>query len=202
MTPLTRRATIEFRRATPDQLAAGRAWYSEANDIARDQANEFGVTVETASGILAALSPRLGWGPNVMLAERVLSHRGTLQRGGLGRSLAQANAIYAGAAPLTVLGGPKTRAFYTSILTAGTEGGAVIDRHAWDMLTGIRGAKAPTAKQYHAAAKVMHRAAEILDETVHAVQATTWLTWRSKFWSDTAFALNIQPTLPGARAWV
>jgi hypothetical protein len=202
VTPLTRRATIEFRRATPAQLDAGRAWYAEANDIARDQADEFGVTIETASGIIAALSPRLGWGQNVMLAERVLSHHGTLQRGALGRSLAQANAIYAGAAPLDVLGGPKTRAFYTGILTAGTEGGAVIDRHAWDMLTGIRGATPPTLKQYRTAADVMHRAAEILGETVHTVQATTWLAWRSRWWSERAFALNIQPTLPGARAWV
>lgn len=201
MTPLTRRATAEFRRATKSQLDAGRAWYIEAHEIARDQANEHGVTIEVASGILAATSPRLGWGPNVMIAERVLASRGTLDRGALGRSLQQARHIYHGESPLLVLGGPKTRAFYTAILTAGEEGGAVVDRHAWDMLTGTRGATPPTAKQYAEGAERMQRAASILGESVHTVQAVTWLVWRSRFWSRDAFSHRPQPMLEGARQW-
>lgn len=201
MTPLTRRATAEFRRATIAQREAGAAWYQEAHEVAREQANEYGVTIEVTSGVLAALSPRLGWGPNVALAERMLYTKGALDHGGLGRSLQQARHIYAGADPLVVLNGPKTRAFYQAILTAGEEGDPVIDRHAWDMLVGQRGATPPTRKQYAEAAAKMQRAASILSVTAHTVQATTWLAWRSRFWSKTAFAHNPQPMLEGARSW-
>lgn len=187
MVPLTRRATAEYRRATEAQREAGAAWYQEAHAVAAHQAEEYGLAVEKTSGIIAALSPRLGWGPNVMLAERMLASEGRLMHGGLGRSLEQARHIHAGADPLVVLGGPKTRAFYTAILTAGQEGAAVIDRHAWDMLTGERGAPSPTIKQYRTAAECMKRAAKIVGVGVHELQAATWVTWRSRFWSDGAF---------------
>lgn len=187
MSPLTRRATATFRSATEDQLRRGRDWYPEAHRVARNQADEHGVTIEVASGVLAALSPRLGWGPNVMLAERMLASHGTLDHGALGRSLAGAREIYAGTAPLEVLGGPKTRAFYQAILTAGESPDAVIDRHAWDMLVNQRGATPPTRKQYVEAADRMQRAASILGETVSNVQATAWIVWRHRFWADGAF---------------
>lgn len=199
MTPLTRRATAEYQRATRAQREAGARWYIEAHEIARDQADEHGVTIEVASGVIAATSPRLGWGPNVMIAERMLASRGTLDHGGLSRSLQQARHIYAGADPKVVLGGPKTRAFYVAILTAGESGRAVIDRHAWDMLTGERGATSPTAKQYATAAEMMARAAKIVGIGVHELQATTWVAWRSRFWSKTAFGHKPQPMLEGAR---
>ncbi len=187
MTPLTRRATSTFRAATADQLERGRSWYPDAHAIARRQADDRGLTIETTSGILAALSPRLGWGPNVALAERMLESRGTLSHGALGRSLQQARSIHAGAHPLDVLGGPKTRAFYRAILTAGAAPEPVIDRHAWDMLVGRRGAASPSARQYAEAAEKMSRAAAILGAPVSEVQATTWVAWRSRFWADGAF---------------
>ena len=199
--PLTRRATAEYRRATSAQREEGAAWYAEAHAVAREQAEEYHLTIEQTSGVLAALSPRLGWGPNCALAERMLASGGTLDHGGLSRSLQQARHIYAGADPKVVLGGPKTRAFYVAILTAGESGRAVIDRHAWDMLTGERGATPPTAKQYATAAEMMARAAKIVGIGVHELQATTWVAWRSRFWSKTAFGHNPQPMLEGARSW-
>lgn len=201
MSPLTRRATAEFRAATPRQRSKGEQWYPDAHGVARDQVEEYGVTIEVASGIIAALSPRLGWGSNVMLAERMLNSRGTLDRGYLSRGLAQARAIHAGADPLEVLRGPKTRAFYLAVLTAGEGGGAVIDRHAWDMLVGKRGATPPTTRQYRDAADKMSRAAGILGVGVHVVQATTWVSWREKFWSPGAFGHAPRAMLEGARAW-
>jgi hypothetical protein len=202
MTPLTRRATTLYRAATPTQRAAGEGWYQEAHDIAASQAETYDVTVEVAAGIIAATSPRLGWGPNVMLSERMLASGGTLERGGLGRSLAQARAIYAGADADEVLRGPKTNAFYHAIVTAGGSPVPVIDRHAWDMLTGKRQAPAPTLGQYRQASLVMIRAAKILDAPVHHVQATTWLAHRAKYWSESAFNLTARkPMLEGAATW-
>lgn len=189
MTPLTRRATAAYRSASDDQLERGRVWYPEAHEIARSQAVEYGTTIEVTSGIIAALSPRLGWGPNVVLAERMLASHGTLDHGALGGNLAKARAIHAGTTPLDVLGGPKTRAFYQSILTAGESADAVIDRHAWDMLVGERGATPPTLRQYREAADRMTRAASIVGVPVSVMQATTWLAWKDRFWSTTAFGL-------------
>lgn len=202
MRPLTRRATTTYRNATPQQVEAGHSWYPEAHQVAASQAGTYGVTIEVAAGVLAALSPRLGWGPNVMLAERMLATGGTLDRGGLGRSLAQARAIHAGADPDEVLRGPKTHAFYHAILTAGDSETPVIDRHAWDMLTGRRGAPPPTNRQYRDAAAKMRRAAEILGVTAHQAQAVTWLVHRAKHWKPGAFDLTARrPMLEGAASW-
>lgn len=176
-----------FRAASADQLERGRAWYPDAHAVARDQAAEHGVTIEVASGVIAALSPRMGWGQNIMLAERMLASGGTLDHGALGGNLEKARTIYAGIHPLAVLRGPKTRAFYSAILTAGESPDAVIDRHAWDMLVGERGATPPTARQYRIGAERMARAAGILRESVATVQATTWLVQRELHWRKGAF---------------
>jgi hypothetical protein len=199
--PLTRRATAEYRTASAGQVEAGHAWYPKANEIARDMAAEHMVTVEVASGILAALSPRLGWGKNVMMAERMLSSGGTLDHGILGRSLAHGRAIYDGAHPLKVMRGPKTVAFYHAILTAGESLDAVIDVHAWAMLVGERGTPPPTVRQYREAAGCMTRAAKILGVGVHDVQATTWLTWRARRYKPGTFDHNPNPTLEGLDQW-
>lgn len=195
LTPLTRRATAEYRTATTEQREQGHAWYSTAHEIARDQAAEHLVPIEVTAGILAALSPRLSWAKNVLYAERMLSSLGTLDRGLLGRSLMHGRAIYDGAAPLDVLNGPKTRAFYQAILSAGESKDAVIDVHAWAMLTGERGGAAPTVKQYRDAASRMSSAAKILGVGVHDVQATGWLTWRARFWQAGTHDHNPQQML-------
>lgn len=197
MAALTRRATAEFRKAPPSRVTAGRSWYAEANAIARGQAERHGVTIEVAAGVIAALSPRMGWATNVGVAERMLRLDGALEGGALSRSIQQARAIYDGGRPLDVLSGPKVRAFYTAILTSGEEGSAVIDRHAWDMLTGRRGSPPPTQRQYAEAAAIMARAAVILNERLHDTQAVTWLQWRARFWSRTAFSLTPQSALEG-----
>lgn len=201
LAPLTRRATAEYRTASPRQVEAGHQWYPAAHEIARNMADEHLVTIEVAAGILAALSPRLGWGKNVMMAERMLSSLGTLDHGILGRSLAHGRAIYDGAHPLEVMKGPKTVAFYNAILTAGESPDAVIDVHAWAMLVGERGTPPPTNKQYREAADRMAKAAKILGVSVHEVQATTWLTWRARFWTPGTFDHTPQPMLEGANSW-
>jgi len=202
MTPLTRRATTTYRKASPQQIDAGHRWYEEAHLVAASQAGTYDVTIEVAAGVLSALSPRMGWGPNVMVAERLLASGGTLSRGALTRSLDQARAIYAGEDPDRVLRGLKTNAFYHAIITGGETGTPVIDRHAWDMLTGQRQAPPPTNRQYRIAAATMTRAAEILGVPVHAAQATTWLVHRRRFWNEGAFDLAARkPMLEGAATW-
>ena len=47
-------------------------WYVGANKIANELAKKHGVSVETASGVIASLSPQKDWYQNLSLAERVL----------------------------------------------------------------------------------------------------------------------------------
>jgi len=193
---------MAYRAATAHQIDAGHRWYVDAHTVAASQAETYGTTIEVAAGVLAATSPRLGWGPNVMIAERMLASGGTLERGALGRSLATARAICAGGDPDKILRGPKTNAFYHAIITAGGSPTPVIDRHAWDMLVGQRQAPPPNLGQYRQAASVMERAADILAVGVHEVQAVTWLVQRAKFWNEGAFDLTARkPMLEGAATW-
>jgi len=47
-------------------------WYVGANKIAQDFSKKYGVSLQSASGVLAALSPQKDWYMNVSLAERTL----------------------------------------------------------------------------------------------------------------------------------
>ena len=47
-------------------------WYVGANKIANELAKKYGLSVETTSGVIAALSPQKDWYQNLSLAERVL----------------------------------------------------------------------------------------------------------------------------------
>lgn len=49
-----------------------RHWYIGANRLAGGMAEEFGVSIEQAAGVIAALSPQKDWDQNVSLARRVL----------------------------------------------------------------------------------------------------------------------------------
>lgn len=183
MQPLTRRITTEYRNATREQIAAGRAWYPAAHSIARDMADHYNLTVGQTSGVISALSPITAWTDNVRRAWTALAdyaEHGTVSRGHTAHSIANVNMILRGDDPDTVLRGNKTSAFYRAILSGGADGIAVVDRHAWNMLLGTVGANAPTDKQYRTAAGMFQRAADILGAPVHTVQAVTWCAWRDR----------------------
>lgn len=183
MRPLTRRITTEYRNATRDQIIAGEEWYPTAQTIAHDMANRYNLTVEQTSGVISALSPITAWTDNIRRAWTALAdyaEHGTVTRGHTSHSIANVNMILRGEDPDTVLRGNKTNAFYRAILSGGTDGIAVVDRHAWNMLLGTVGANAPTDKQYRTAVDRFQRASDILDVPVHTVQAVTWCAWRDR----------------------
>lgn len=62
-----------FDNVRPEVRDVSKQWYVGANRIANELSEKHGVTVETASGVLAALSPQKDWYQNASLAERVLS---------------------------------------------------------------------------------------------------------------------------------
>lgn len=196
----TRHITAVYRAASDRDRAEGEAWYAEALHVAERVALATGHPVSVAVGVIAATSPRMGWGPNVRLAHRILS-TGDTSSGYLKVGLAAAARILQGEDPLLVLRARKVSNFYRAIVSAGVDG-VVVDRHALDIAHGerIEGQRpSPTERQYDDVAERYVRAARVLTRELGRtvspaeVQATTWLAWRRRYWSDGAFDLRALP---------
>lgn len=173
-----------FRQATGQEIIDGMNWYREAHDIGTRIAD--GDSAKGA-GVLAALSPMMGWGRNVMLAE--LAFIDGKASGGLKRNCAKADAIMAGNNPLDILGGDKVRAFYLAILDPENSIDVVVDRHAFDIAVGEvtndktrgilsrKGKYAEFAAAYVSAAEIVSVEMGVKISGV-AMQAITWTAWR------------------------
>jgi hypothetical protein len=183
-----------YRSADAQQVAAGLAWYPAAREIAGEIARDAGIPVETAAGILAALSPQTSWGQNVDWARELAA--GSPVSRGLGMSQARGMAILAGDRdPLDILGGRKVRAFYACIVTAGATDAVCVDRHAYDIATGQRGSHLTltdrlaehTQRAYVSAAARLRATGEAPGITGAQLQAVAWVTWRQRYWQAGAW---------------
>jgi len=195
--PLTRNVTGVYRTASVEHVQAGQDWYADAYRIAGSIAERHGVSTDTAAGIIAALSPLNSWGANVTLADRFIA-AGGLNEGYLGVGLTKAQKILDGAAPLTVLKSDKVSNFYRCIATAGITDAVCVDRHAYSIAHASRTVQVPslTPSRYAAIAETYRRAARILSRqgvkvSPAQVQAVTWVSWRSRYWSAGAFDLKV-----------
>lgn len=173
-----------FKLATGAEIIHGMNWYRDAHDIAGRIANGDYVA---GAGVLAALSPMMGWGRNVELAEKAFADGKA--SGGLKRNLEKSNRIMSGENPLDVLGGDKVRNFYLAILDPENSIGVVIDRHAFDIAVGevtndkTRGYLSRKGK-YEMFSHVYVEAAEMISLELGTkisgcqLQAITWVAWR------------------------
>lgn len=169
-----RRLVALWRAADRAVRTAGVQWYRRARATARRLARQHGCTLATASGVIAALSPRLGWTYNVLAADLVL---GAAERvpGVFQASLAKARAIADGARPLLVLRGPKVRAFYRALM--GDESAAVVD--VWTArAAGVDGDVSP--KTYAAIANALRMGANEVGTTTARLQAVAWVAVRGR----------------------
>jgi len=161
------------------------SWYQESRRVAQALAGEYGVSLSTVAGVIAALSPRVHWADNVKGAETVL-HRAAypdvfgpggelegLGRGvpGFGANIAKAERIAAGEAPLRVLGGDKVRAFYRAIM--GDSDAAVVDMWMLRAIGEPAHAKL-TTRQYAAVAEALRAAAREAGIDTADFQAVVW----------------------------
>ncbi len=125
-----------YARATDGDIDFGLHWYQQAHDAAKAIAGRCttATTVEVI-GVIAALSPGLSWGLNVLQAEQLLKAYETGAElpmvGSYGRkNVDKAVRILSHEWPLDVLGGNKVRAFFYNILFPTGESHVTIDRHA------------------------------------------------------------------------
>lgn len=170
MTEYAENILTVYRRATPSDLMEGMTWYQNAHLIAREAGN-----VAVGAGILSALSPRMPWSRNVTLARQ--GFVSPLDGGALKRSIASANAILAGANPLDILGGLKTRAFFDNILNPLTSGEVTVDTHAIK----IAGLDRDSAGKglYRDIANAYRDAANAVGIMPLEMQAVTWTVYRN-----------------------
>lgn len=178
-TPVARlRANVRkvYRRAESIDHTEGRAWYKEAQSIAREIGQG---DTRKGAGIIAALSPMVRWDKNIEYArEGVQSHVFT---GNFRKNNDKARRIFEGDAPESVLGGDKVRAFYENILTGGESETPVVDRHALAIALGRplndRERKI-TRAQYKRVAQVYRDVAREFKLAPSVLQAITWVAWR------------------------
>ncbi len=185
-TPEVANILAVFHTAGEAERVEGARWYDEAREIARTFAKRYGFTVAQTSGVIAALSPMLGWGENVRRAEECLSAfaRGETWGRCLPAGRASIARIMNGENPADVLTSQKVGAFYEGIFNPRTER-LTVDGHAKNIAdhglrrVGITSGKAhmtPGQYAYYCACYTL--AARIAGVTPLAMQATTWVTYR------------------------
>lgn len=187
--------------------------------LADEQVNTLGLQTEAewerevrkAAGVIAALSPRLAWRKNVEYAKLAyMTYAGIATQGlmsmrtdgdiseayfagmipTLNANARKAFRILNGEDPEDVLGGPKVRAFYFTIVNPTDPRAVVVDRHAIDITFGqvlndqARGLALGRKGAYDRVSELYRRAARIISAelgevwTPAQVQATTWTYWR------------------------
>lgn len=189
-TPKVSNVLAVYNLASGREMREGLSWYLDAHNYAHMLAGgnrgRFGhdAKVARAAGVIAALSPLNGWENNKRCARILFERNGDGTGLGLYRNVAKAEAIYAGADPLDILGGFKVRAFYQTIHNPQGDFDPVIDRHAFDIAVGEvtddkRRATLSRKGVYHDFAHVYREAATIAGIGPAQMQAVTWVTWRN-----------------------
>lgn len=167
---MKQRLLAAWHSASPAERRAGAEWYPTARRHARRIAREGGISLSQAAGVIAALSPRCRWEINLRRARHAVAG----QPAGLGPCKEKALAILAGSRPLSVLKGPKERAFYRAIM--GDAEAVTVDVHCWRAVGGT--GQAP-GKHYHVVAEAYRAAAREAGVPPAALQATVWIIQRN-----------------------
>lgn len=188
-TTMVRNILRVYRGASPAARARGAVWYAEESDILASLAFDLGLSLRAVCGAAAAISPGMKWElvPGYVHALATAPDPYAITVPTYSSEFThRAIRCLRGENPADVLGGPKVRAFYALLLTRGQSDAVVIDGHAFNIAralrTGIRGGRADAPSvgpsRFALVAAAYRRAAEIVGQPAHVVQAVTWCAWR------------------------
>jgi len=179
LTPTVSNVLDCFATADPESMVEGLTWYDDAHAFARYLSPH---KISKGAGVIAALSPMMGWDSNKKQAERAFRNL-TAEGLGLTRNCVKAERILYGADPLDVLSGNKVRAFYSTIVDPTGFDIPVIDRHAFDIAVGrvtddVSRSILSRRGVYDAFGEVYVKAAKCAGVSSSQMQAVTWIVWR------------------------
>ena len=178
-----------YRSATSDEIEFGMKWYAIAKRDATKIAKEFGISINTTVGVIAALSPNLGWNLNVRAARDLI---GAFTSGRniddvivsaypankrkawdmLEQKMVRKKALMA------KLNGRKTTAFFANIIGLDV---VTVDGHAKNIHDGLRRVLKNNnvgVKEYRIIADAYYKAADTVGIKGYQMQAITWVAWR------------------------
>lgn len=179
-TPSVENVISLYLQASEMAFREGMSWYNDAHEFARILDPE---NVERAAGVIAAISPNTSWTANKTLARKAYA-QGNGEGIGFPDKNAKVTRILNGENPLDVLGGPKVRAFYATILDPTGDHSPVIDRHAFDIAIGKRTDEKSRGMLgrkgvYDQFSDVYREAARLAGIGTAQMQAITWVAWRA-----------------------
>ena len=196
MRPLTLRTACRniravFDRATPADIAEGIAWYAEARENCARMSELYGIPVDAAAGMVAALSPNAKWERNLRdawaLAGALAAGHSpdTVKCQTYGANKVKAVQIwqaakiglpYAGIAK-----GRKVTSFASNIASGGEDDAVTVDFHAYGIAQGRKFTTATAtfgAPVYRLISAAYRKVAQDVGITAPQLQAVTWLVWR------------------------
>ncbi len=177
---------------TPESLSLGEKWYREAYGFVLGLTYEYAVSEDKAAAVISALSPRMSWIRNKLIARHVISEwaKGTPAneiKGALGANIRMAVAILNGAPISTTLTGIKRKSFYNNIISAGTSDDVTVDtwmqraamavspEKGMDLDSSLNFLKARNHSGYIAIAHACRTVAKWRNVSPSTVQAAYWI---------------------------
>jgi hypothetical protein len=192
--------TSKIDNMDPAEAARAGSWYFEANAFARSLAEKYSTTVEIAAGIISAVSPRMPWLRNKVVAEAILreyaqysdlSAKDAAKRIGMALSVnvAMAVEIARGADIATTLTGIKRRSFFNNIVDPADSDSVTVDTWMLMAFVNTTGTDKATALKfitacekglngtgagYYVISDCVRSVAKRMNLAPHAVQACYW----------------------------
>jgi len=191
MSQYTRNILKVYDQATPEEIQAGIRWYDDARKACQRIADTYGLSLDTVTGVVAALSPNNKWARNIKDAETLIqvylagkpvedavvcTYKAMRKKAWdiLTEELSDRPRL------LAILNGQKIKTFAQCILGEDT---CVIDGHAYNIAHNKRvgltdGSINIGVKMYRELQYRYGRAAKLRNLQPYEMQAITWTTWR------------------------
>jgi hypothetical protein len=170
-----------YRKCTRSDIAEGLQWYDYARDCAHDLAVEYGITLNVAVSVIAALSPRCAWERNINAAKIVLEHwrkditdPDKIPAGVFKNSIRKAIKILQ-TGNIHYLSGIKVKSFANNIV--GSKHDVTVDTWAYKIAHGnIYGPSVTfNDNEYTSIAEAYSEAADKVGLAPREIQAITWV---------------------------
>jgi hypothetical protein len=176
-------------------------WYFDANAFAQQLAYKYNTTTDIVAAVISAVSPRMPWLRNKVVAETILANQGSYaslsaddaaktMRLGLNTNIAMAIKIARGASIDATLTGIKRRSFYNNIIDPANNDSVTVDTWMQMAYANVTGSDKATALKFVTAnekalhgmgagylliAESVRMVADEMDLMPHQIQSMYWV---------------------------